>query len=148
LHQTLHHLVPYPYLTNQRLSRTWHLHQKTASGQRCPVSPASASPSRAATFVPCCSSSHPVGGLVTRSAALRLDTLATEPPGHGGSLTRFTTTRHACTALARSARALALDVATTARTQCATKERPTGQDHRLWALHSVCSDLGFAHRLN
>src|SRR5712691_83907 len=78
-------LLPHP------LSRTWHLHQKTSSCQRCPASPASASARRATACVPFCPSSHPLGGLVALSASPSLDPLATEPPGDGASPIRFTT---------------------------------------------------------
>ncbi len=82
------------------------------------------------------------------SASPGLDTLATEPPGHGGCPTRFTTCLDAFTALARPASALAHDLATTARTQCATTQRPTCRDYRLWAFTRVCSDPRFAGRLS
>ena len=97
----------------------------------------------------CLAAPHPIlwGDWSRCSASPRLDTVATQPPGHGGSPTRFTTSLHACTALARSARALALDVATTARTQCATTQRPACRDYRLWALHGVCPGSGFAKSL-
>jgi hypothetical protein len=47
-----------------------------------------------------------------------------------------------------SASTLASDVATTARTQCATTYGPTRRDYHLWALTRVCPDPGFARRLN
>src|SRR5258708_35927917 len=79
-------LLPHP------LSRTWHLHQKTSSCQRCPASPAADGTRRAAAFALFCPcpSSRPLGGLVTLSAAPRVDTMATEPPGHGGGCVRST----------------------------------------------------------
>jgi hypothetical protein len=70
------------------------------------------------------------------------------PPGHSGSLARFPTCRHACTALTRVARPLALDMATTACPQCAATHGPAGRDHRLWAFRSVCPDPGGAKHLN
>src|SRR6266702_5610803 len=127
------------------MSGTWHLHQKTSSGQRCPASPASASSTRAAAsgaFSPF-PSSHPLGGLVTLSASPSLDKLATEPPGHGGSPTRFTTCRDAFTPLACRASALAHDLAPTARTQWATTWRLACRDYRLWTLNGVCPGPGF-----
>jgi hypothetical protein len=42
-------LLPYP------MPRTWHLHQKPSSCQRCPTSPASACGRRADACGPCCS---------------------------------------------------------------------------------------------
>ena len=134
------------------LSRTRHLHQKTSPCQRCPASPASACGRRADAHGPCCSfpssSSHLVGGLVTHAASPSLDPLAAQSPGHRASSTQFTTCLHACCFLARRASALAYDVATTARTQYATKERPACQDYRVWALIRLCPDARFASRLS
>ena len=133
------------------LSRSWNFHQKAASCQCCPASTAEDGTRRAAAFVPSCPrlSSHPVGRLVTLSAAPSLDRLATQPPGYGASPTHFATSLHAfITSLACSASALASDVAATACTQCATIHRPTCRDNRLWALTRVCPDPGFASRLS
>src|SRR5258707_4364012 len=47
-----------------------------------------------------------------------------------------------------SASTLASDVATTARTQCATTYCPTRPDYHLWALTRACPDPGFSRRLN
>ena len=139
-------LLPHP------LSRTWHLHQKTSSCQRCPASPASACGRRADAVGPCCSfpssSSHPVGGLVTHSASPSLDPLAAQPPGHRASSTHFTTSLRACCFLARRASALAHDLATTARAQYPTTHRSACRDYCLWTLNGVCSGPGFAGRLN
>ncbi len=114
------------------------------------ASTASASSARAAAFVPFSPfpSSHSVGGLVTLSASPSLDRLATQPLGHGGSPTRFTTCLDAFTSRARSASALAHDLATTARTQCPTTQRPARRDYRLWALNGVCPGPRIAGRLS
>src|SRR5207237_1510741 len=93
-------------------------------------------------FIPSC------GGLVTHAASPSLDPVAAQPPGHRASSTQFTTCPHACCFLARRASALAYDVATTARTQYATKERPACQDYRVWALIRLCPDARFASRLS
>ncbi len=69
-----------------------------------------------------------------------------QPPGHRASPTRFATSLHAFSSLARRASALAHDVATTARTQCATPYCPTRRDYHLWALTRVCPDARFASR--
>jgi hypothetical protein len=132
------------------VSRTWHLHQKTSSGQRGPASSAKKGIRRAAAFVPFCSclSSPPVGRLVTLSASPCLDTLATQPPGYGRSPTHFAPSLHAFTSLACSASALAPDVATTAHTQCATTYCFSHRDYHLWTLTRVCPDPGFASRLS
>src|SRR5579859_3555406 len=132
------------------LSRTWRLHQKTSSGQCCPASPADKDTRRAVTFKPFCPcpSSHPVGGLVTLPASPSLDPLATEPPGHRRSRTRFVTSLNAFDFLACRACAWAHDVAPTARTQCPTTNRPACQDSCLWALSPVCSDPRLAGRLS
>ena len=132
------------------MSRTRRLHQKTSSCQCCPASTTEEGARRAATFLPFCPcpTSHPLGGLVTLSASSRLDRMATEPPGHGGCLTRFTTCLDAFTALACPASALAHDLATTARTQCATTQRSPCCDYHLWAFTRVCSDPRFAGRLS
>lgn len=86
-----------------------------------------------------CLSSHPLGGLVARSAPPRLDPLATQPSGHGGSPARFPTFLDVWPAHARSARPLALDVATTARTQCTIPHGAAYPANHLWALTGVCS---------
>src|SRR5689334_22714791 len=120
------------------MSRTWYVHEKTSSCQRCPASTTSASARRASASLPSCPSSHPVGGLVTYSASSSLDPLAAKPPGHRGGFICFTASLDAFSALARSASALAHDVATTARTQCATAHRSACRDYCLWTLTRVC----------
>ncbi len=47
-----------------------------------------------------------------------------------------------------SASALAHDVATTARTQCATTQHPACRAYHLWTLTRVCPDARFASRLS
>jgi hypothetical protein len=126
------------------MSRAWHLYQKTSSCQRCSASTATANASRGAALKPFCPacSSHPVGGLVTLSASPSLDPVAPQSLGHSESLTRFTTSCPACASLSRSASTLALDVATTARTQCAPTQRPAYRNDDLWALTGIYQSLG------
>src|SRR6266571_749263 len=83
-----------------------------------------------------------------RHLSARLPQVATEPPGHGGSPTRFATSLHAFPSLACTASALANDVATTARAQWATTCSSTRRDYHLWTLTRVCPEPRFASRLS
>ena len=132
------------------LSRTWHLHQKTTSGQCCPASTAADGIRRVATFIPFCpwSFSHPVGRLVTLPASSSLDRVATQPSGHRTRPIRFAASMHTFASLAGSACTLAHGVAATAHTQCSTTYGLAHRDDHLWALIGVCPDPGFASRLS
>ena len=89
-----------------------------------------------------------LGRLVTRSSSPSLDRMATKSPGYGESAICCTACLATFTSLAGTASPLGHDLATTAHTQCTTKERPTGRDYCLWALGSLCSVPRFADRLS
>jgi|SRR5450755_298781 hypothetical protein len=130
------------------LSRAWHLHQKTTSGQRGLLSPPADGPRRTAAFAPLCLSCCPLGRLVTHSASPSVDPMATEPSGHGESGVHSPIFLIIFPFLACRASALASDAATTVRTQCTTTHSSIRRDNDLWTLSCVCPEPRFASRLS
>jgi hypothetical protein len=73
-----------------------------------------------------------------------MDTMATEPPGHGGRSVHSIALFTAFAFLAGRACALASDAATTVRTQRTTTHCTTSQNDCLWALVPICPGSRFA----